>query len=140
MVARPDIEHIVRRSTVPWRTADDHLTECGKAVADYPSITYDEYLRKRQAYGQRRTALTTCMTCDDVSTRWKDWATDPLDAIRREVLGMRRNEDSFRKELWAIAALIDTHRDEFDGYLKGLDQTTDLGARRRAKRTNAHPH
>lgn len=136
MIDKPVVEHIVRRSTLPWRPPNDRLTECGKSSADYPSMTHQEFLTKLRLHGQQRASMTSCMTCWNVTTRYRDWNVDPIDAIRREILGTRRDEDTFRKELWAIAALIDAHRDEFDGYLTGLAQTADLAARRRAKRAS----
>lgn len=134
MPPKPVIEHLIRRATVPWRAVEDHLTECGKNAADFPSITYDQFARKLRQQGQQRAAMSTCMTCWNAADRWKTWAVDPVDAVRREVLGLRDNVELFRRELWAIAALVQAHRDEFDGYLTGLNETTDLASRRRAKR------
>lgn len=138
MVDKPVIEHVIRRASLPWRPANDQLTECGKSARDYTSITYDVFTRKVRIQGQQRASMSTCMTCWNTATRYQTWAVDPVDAIRREVYGMRGDSDTFRRELWAIAALIDAHRDEFDNYLTGLSQTTDLATRRRAKRLTGH--
>lgn len=134
MPTKPTIEHVIRRTTLPWRSADDQLTECGKSSTDYISITYEDFTRKVRSQGQQRASMSTCMTCWNTATRYEPWSIDPVDAIRREVYGMRGDTETLRHELWAIAALIDAHRTEFDDYLTGLQQTTDLAARRRAKR------
>lgn len=135
VVEKPVVEHIVRAASLPWRPADDRLTECGKSSAGYPSITREEFDKKLRLQGQQRAAMSTCMTCWNTATRWKSWAVDPVDAMSRECYGMRGDRDQLRKELWALAELVDRHREEFDGFLHGLEQTADLAARRRAKAT-----
>lgn len=134
MAGQSTREHIIRRATLPWRPPETQLTECGKLADRYPSITFDAFTTKVRGQGQTRAAMSTCMTCWNTATRYQPWAVDPVDALRRELHGMRTDTDALRHELWAIAAIIDAHRDEFDGYLHGLQQTTDLTARRLAKR------
>lgn len=142
MPTKPTIEHVIRRATLPWRPIDDQLTECGKPAADHAAITFDQFIRKVRTEGKSRASMSTCMTCWHTATRYQPWTTDPVDALRREVHGPRANNDTLRHELWAIAALIDVHRHEFDDYLTGLQHTTDLAAhrdaRRRAKRPTGH--
>jgi hypothetical protein len=134
MVDKPVIEHVIRRASLPWRPTHDDLTECGKPARNHTSITFDQFTRKLRIEGTQRAALSTCMTCWNTATRYQPWATDPVDAIRREVNGMRTDTATFRHELWAIAAIVDAHRDEFDAYLTGLTHTADLTAHRQAKR------
>jgi hypothetical protein len=135
MVDKPIIEHVTRRASMPWRHADTHLTECGKPVRDHQSITFDDFTRKVRVQGRLRASMSTCMTCWQTATRYQPWNVDPVDAIRREVHGMRGDSDAFRHELWALATLVEAHRAEFDDYITGLRHTTDLASRRRAKRT-----
>lgn len=131
-------EHVIRRSSLPWRPPEDHLTECGRLARDHAAITYDEFTRKLRTQGQQRAAMSTCMTCWNTANRYESWAVDPVDAIRREILGQRGDTDTFRRELRALAALVEAHPDEFTGYLDGLQQTADLAARRLAKRQTGH--
>lgn len=136
MVDKPEVEHIIRAASLPWRPPQQHLTECGRPVAGYPSISLEDFKRKLSVLGKQRCSMTTCITCWNTATRYQPWTVDPVDAIRREVYGMRGDDERFRKELWALAALVVAHRDEFDDYLAGLDKTTDLTRRRRDKRAS----
>jgi hypothetical protein len=122
----------VRRPPLPWR--DDKLTECGLAVVGRPTISRDEFVARVKQQGKQRSAMTTCMTCWHTAARWPTWDQDPVQAIARETYQGRRGDDHFRDELRAIAALIEAHRDEFDGYLHGLTQTVALDDRRAARR------
>lgn len=126
------VEHVIRVASFPWRPPEDQLTECGQVAASHTSLTRDEMRTKVKVQGIQRAALSTCMTCLTVAARSKTWEEDPVAAVRRIVHAGR--DDQFRAELWAIAALIDRHRDEFQGYLDGLAQTTDLTQRRQAKK------
>lgn len=134
MVEKPDPEHVVRGNSFPWRPPEDGLTECGLEVTGRKVITKDELVQKERVQGKTRAAMTTCITCAQTATRYRSWDQDPVDAVRREVLGMRRHEQRFKRELWALAALAAAHPEQFQGFLSGLEQTTDLVARRRAKR------
>jgi hypothetical protein len=128
-------QHVIR-PVLPWRPPDV-LTECGRKVDDLQHvITRQAYLAKVRKLGTRRAMLTTCLTCSDTAERWSDWATNPADVIRRET-GYGRDDTPLRRELLAIAALIEEHRAEFDDYLAGLDQATDLAAVRQARRRRA---
>jgi hypothetical protein len=73
----------------------------------------------------------------DVERRWD---TNPVRVIAREAvragLGDRQPSNQpeasrFGNELRAIAALIDAHRDEFDGYVAGLEATVSITNHRR---------
>lgn len=122
-----DLDH-VRRPDLPWRTAT--LTECGRTSAGVPTISRAEFVARFKREGQQRSALTTCMTCWETARRWPDWTTDPTAAIAREVAGATYSNDArhdqIRAELRAIAAVVEAHRDEFDGFLAGLAETTSL--------------
>lgn len=125
----------VRRPDFPWR--DGQRTECGKSAIDVASVIDRAELHRRVARdGIQRTAYAVCMTCLDASRRWKDWAGDPVDVMAREFYGGRRDE-RLRDELRAIAALVEAHRDEFDGYMTGLSETVSLDAARRARAASA---
>lgn len=128
------LEHIFRAASVPWRAPQDGLTECGREVGTLPTITRDQFIAKLRTQGKQRAAFTTCMVCWETTTRYKLWSEDPLDAIRREVYGMRGDDKRFGFELHAIEMLINNHREEFDGYVQGLQETVNLADRRRARR------
>lgn len=98
MPDRPTLEHVIRRSSLPWRPLEDHLTECGKLATQYPSITYEAFTSKVRTQGQLRSSLSTCMTCWNTADRYQPWAIDPIDALRREILGMRGDTDTLRRE------------------------------------------
>lgn len=131
------LEHVARPN-LPWR--DDTLTECGKTTDGRVVITREQLLAKIRKQGQARAALSTCMTCTQTATRWQDWATAPSDVMRRNVPSWwgasQRHPIAVRMdaELRAIAALIEAHREEFDGFLAGLEDAADLGARRQRRR------
>jgi hypothetical protein len=135
VVEKPNPEHVVRSASLPWRAADDGLTECGLSVPGRKVITLEEVRTKIRVQGKIRAAMTTCMTCAQTATRYRPWAEDPVDAMHREVLGRRGDGERFKRELWALAALVEAHPEEFHGFLDGLDQTADLAARRRAKQS-----
>jgi hypothetical protein len=121
----------VRRPDLPWRVAT--LTECGKPILDVAAhISRAELLARIKRDGVQRAAYSTCMVCLETSHRWPEWASDPVQALAREFYGQR--EPTMLNELRALAALVESHRDEFDGYLVGLGETVSLDERRRARR------
>lgn len=123
----------VRRPDLPWRIST--LTECGRPVKDVGKcIERDELLARLKKYGKQRTGLLTCMTCWRTSADWKTFADDPVQAMYREVYGGMSRNTGLAAELRAIAALVEKYRDEFDGYLAGLEETVSLQERRLAKR------
>jgi hypothetical protein len=128
------LDHVAR-PVLPWR--DEVLTECGlPEEPDRRIITRDAFRAKVSREGQQRSAMTTCMTCWHTAQRWEDWTMCPADAMRRELMNFkgRTKNDRLNAELRAIAALIAAHRDEFDAYLAGLADTTDLSVIRQARR------
>jgi hypothetical protein len=129
--------HHVQRPVPPWREIT--LTECGLDLAGRPAMSRDEFLTLVQRLGHQRASMQTCMTCWSTVRRWPEWEVDPVKSIGREVsthqnIAREGNHPSFRDELYAIAALIAAHRDEFDGYLDGLSQSTSLDAARKRRR------
>lgn len=151
------VDHLPR-TPLPWRTAADR-TECGKPISDFePSriISVATLERRIQDMGKQRAAFTACMTCMSTADRWRnrEGRSGPIEGIVREFEGLqwasppprdptaRRGEEAARTwarkqraiaELEAIAALVTAHRDEFDGYLAGLADTTSLAAARRKR-------
>jgi hypothetical protein len=129
------VDHVIRPN-LPWRV--EALTECGKPVADVrAAITRDQAVKKVKDQGQQRAAMSTCMTCWSTAERHRDWAAAPAEVMAREVKGVTwyapGQSDQINRELRAIAAIVDAHRDEFDAYLAGLDETVSMD-RLRAKR------
>lgn len=131
-----DLDHIAR-TELPWRTATPR-TECG--LTDTSALSADEFEAKALRQGQRRTALTTCMTClDRVRVRGRSGRRiGPFEVLAREVDRVRRSRgtherDALELELTAISALIGAHRDEFDALVTGLGQTTSLDERRQRR-------
>ena len=122
------VDHIVR-TPLPWR-AEGAVTECGYDATKVPTITRDEFKARIKDLGQQRTAMLTCMTCSDTARRWGTWDDDPRLAVGREIeweRGSAYYRDSkrgtqLRDELVAIAALIEAHRDEFDGSVTEIQQ------------------
>lgn len=127
------VDHILRPS-LPWRvTSDGAITECGYDAAKVTTLTRAEFFQRVADYGKQRTAMLTCMTCADTARRWGTWDDDPRLAVQREIEWERgaaywrgREDRGFRlkDELTAIAALIETYRDEFDAAV------TEIGSRR----------
>ncbi len=130
------VDHIARPS-LPWRA--ESRTECGREAGDVASlISRDAAVRKVKDQGQQRAAMSTCMTCWSTADRYADWATSPGDVMAREVpLGYRwrrsQGEPLIDRELRAVAALVAAHRDEFDGYLAGLESAPTLTAARQRR-------
>jgi hypothetical protein len=149
------IEHAVRPQP-PWRTTA-LLTECGRPVDSVTVITRDQLIAKVKRQGQQRAAFTTCMVCWHKCRHNHAWDVDPVGCLMREAaryehasrlriyFGGNELRDAaesqraadasrFRDELFAIAALIEAHRPEFDGYCEGLAATGNLTERRTARR------
>jgi hypothetical protein len=145
-MTRETMDHIERPS-LPWRT--ETRTECGRERADVESVlTRDEAMRKIKDQGQQRAALSTCMTCMTTASRYVEWASSPADVMAREVRGYSPHGEPppgielLNRELRAVAALVEAHRDEFDGCIEGLvaavpiDTLRRLRSQRVAKATN----
>ncbi|SHP53535.1 Uncharacterised protein [Mycobacteroides abscessus subsp. abscessus] len=135
-------DHVIR-AQLPWRT--DELTECGRELNDVASyITRDQLIARVKEHGQQRTAFTVCMTCwSTASSHRYDWNSDPIATIAREAsrcggsyghASPSPERAHLVAELRAITALIDAHRDEFDGYITGLAATVSLSTAKRSRR------
>lgn len=129
-------DHIIR-ADLPWRKAD--LTECGRKIETVKGVTtMADVLDRVKRLGKQRTAFTVCMTCYSTGYNYQSWEQDPLDVMRRHCVRYGRDAGAdnarLRDELRAIAALVEAHRDEFDGYIQGLAETVDLASRRRRAR------
>jgi hypothetical protein len=121
----------VLRPDLPWRR--QQLTECGRPINDVTKvIDRGELTRMIRIDGIQRTSYGVCMTCLETAQRWPTWAADPVAAMSREV-GPSRQNPVVLAELRAIAALVEAHREEFDDYLSGLDQTVSLDRARSDK-------
>jgi len=124
------VDHILR-PLLPWRSADAAITECGYNTSKVKTMTREEYFQRVRDMGQQRAALFTCMTCADTARRWGTWDDDPGRALDREIswecggpYWHNRNDRGFRlrDELLAIAALIESHREEFDALVSAGGQ------------------
>lgn len=155
------VDHITR-AVLPWRMSAD-LTECGKAAADYVGrlVTREQAAARIKAIGQKRAAFSLCMTCADTSDRHRnkrDLTTDLVHVVARATSsvdhagppytdrspsGQWLERQRLAAELEAIAALVEAHREEFDGYLSGREQTVSLADHRRragARRVGGHDY
>lgn len=132
-----NIDHI-ERPMVPWRRSE-RLTECGLTAENHPTISREEFLKRVRDMGQERSAMVTCMTCWHTARRWPSWEEDPVQAVVREAHRWRAQDDRevFRRELQAIAMLVEAHRDEFDAAVAGLESTVSLAELRAKKRRTA---
>lgn len=136
------IEH-VRRSDLPWRIVG--LTECGHPIESVSVVLSHEDLQaKVKQQGKQRAQITTCQTCWSTCQRWwADWDRDPCEVLsrytnptwgRKADTPVGQQSILIRKDLAAIALLIENHRDEFEELIVSLDSTTDLAERRQARR------
>ena len=134
-----ELEHVARPN-LPWRT--DRFTLCGEDGGHVSSLLSLADLDARiQRDGNASTAAITCRTCWD-GRETALWESNPIGVIAREAVraGIGSREPSARpearrfvNELRAIAALIEAHHGEFDGYRTALDATTNLTDHRRRK-------
>jgi hypothetical protein len=131
------VDH-VQRAKLPWRDVD--LTECGLPVEDHPVITRDTFAARIREWGKERTRYTVCMTCATTAPHYSAWETDPVSVMKREAercgwypRAQDVGRDLFTRELRAMAALIEAHREEFDGYVQGLAETSSLATARKRK-------
>lgn len=127
------VDHIIRPS-LPWRfEGDPTITECGYDASKVKAVSRTEFFQRLKDLGRQRTAMLTCMTCSDTASRWGTWHDDPRLALEREITwerggGYRARTDRSQRlkdELVAIATLIETHREEFDGIMTANAQRRD---------------
>lgn len=117
----------IERPPLPWQTY--RLTECGHDIAEFAEVlSRDEAVRQHKAMGHQRFGLITCMSCIGTANRWTTWDEDPVQRMGREFYMGRAPKagDRFRRELLAIAALVDAHREEFDEMVEGLTEVGSL--------------
>ncbi len=130
------LDHILR-AQLPWRAAAS-ITECGRDVAT--ALRYEQFAKKLQLQGQKRAALTTCMTCwerPEAHERRQEFCNlsgDAVSAVYREIkrCGTWRptaRREELATEFRAIGTLVARHREEFDSLLKTVHIET-LRARR----------
>lgn len=135
------VDHILRPH-LPWRSADGGaITECGFDASKVKTLTRQEYVARFKELGRQRCAMLTCMTCSDAAARWGTWDDDPRTALEREIAwegaGRRWHEDRgqrLKDELIAIAALIETHREEFEATITANIQRRDWLEKKAARR------
>jgi hypothetical protein len=146
------VDHITR-AVLPWRTAAD-MTECGKDAVKFPGrlVTRDEASARIKKVGQKRAAFSLCMTCADTSDRHRnkhDITTDMVHVVARATGSVEHayppyvdrapsanwlERQRLAGELEAIAALVEAHREEFDGYLSSREQAVSLSDYRGQRR------
>lgn len=130
----------IARSSPPWRQPTH--TECGRQLNDTAKvISREEALALVKEHGQQRAAFLLCMTCCTTGDRYAGvtWEQSPSNVVARDgnASKWKTEPTEMDRELFAIAALVEAHRDEFDGYLADLDSTVSLTERRAAKRAAA---
>lgn len=110
-IARPDL---------PWREPEG-LTECGRPVAEFAEVmTRDEAIAKVKDLGKTRFAMVSCITCWQTASRHPHWEKSPSSVMARSIersgwrFGDSEERNLLDRELRAIAALIEAHREEFD--------------------------
>lgn len=121
---REPVDHILR-PLLPWRSRVGAVTECGLDASKVKTITRDDFARRRKELGLTRAAMMTCVTCSDTSQRWCSWDDDPRGALGREIEWERgrwgwnaeKRGETLKYELQAVAALIESHREEFDALI-----------------------
>lgn len=134
------VDHVLRPS-LPWRDASA-ITECGYDASKVKTLTREEFFQRVKDLGERRTAMTICMTCSDTAKRWCTWDVDPRLAMHREIAwergesywgnGRTDRGQLLRDELIAIAAIISAHRDEFDATILENEQRREWLAKKAA--------
>jgi len=135
-VSEEAIEHVVR-ARLPWRTVESK-TECGRDVDQARLITREDLLAKVRKQGQARAAMTTCMTCWETCQRHPGWEDSPSAVIARQATSWTwaRTPESAQvdRELWALAALVAAHQEEYAALLAAQSQNDELRQRRLQRR------
>jgi len=140
----------VRRHRLPWRADELTKTECGQKPAEFTRvIAHDELRALVKDIGKQRASMQLCMTCwgrMGWSGReyYQSWDENPESLLERELRPHGREETLIRRELRAIAALVEAHPDEFAALMRGLEEMVspeELAAKRAGKlyhRRQAH--
>lgn len=134
-MADEPLKHLLRPMP-PWVT--ETVTECGRGGNDVAAITTPEHVRAMiSRYGKQRTAFMVCMTCMDAYHGATSWESAPGEIVlrwleRSRYRTPRSGIESVTKYLYALAALVKAHEEEFRA-LVDSDGTTDLSARRKRR-------
>jgi len=126
----------VQREPLPWRRAEDVLTECGLPAASYTTLTLAQMQEKIHAQGKQRASLSSCMTCWTTMDRGYAYREEHpvFDAVGREVNRVRFHDpERLSREFRALALLAEAHREEFDAILRDMGEATDIRAARQKK-------
>ncbi len=128
------LDHIAR-AMVPWHDPATK-TECGSDIDDVASvITRDELVAKVNREGQQRALYSTCQTCLSTARNHPEWKQDPVAVMERHFTHMKWDTSpDRRREVLAIAALIENHRDEFHAIQRDLAAAGDLSSAREERR------
>lgn len=130
------VDHIIRPQ-LPWRQTGA-MTECGYDAAKVKAITREEFSQRLKDLGRQRTAMLTCMTCADTSSRWQTWEQDPRLALGREITwetgggyrGFTERGERLKDELLAVADLIAADPDKFDALVAERQQRREWNERK----------
>lgn len=146
--AKQPVDHILR-PRLPWRSPHEApITECGYDATKVPTVTRATYFERLKALGQQRCALFICMTCADTARRWGTWDDDPRVALEREITwehggywtrSRTDRGERLRDELTAIAALIGSHREEFEAVLVAIAERRAWNERKDALKRRPKP-
>lgn len=140
------VDHILR-PTLPWRETAA-ITECGFDASKVKTLSRPEFFARLKDLGQQRTAMLTCMTCSQTASRWGTWDDDPRVAVQREIewergsVYWRARSDRgqrLKDELVAVAALIESHGEEFLGIIETNTKKQDWLERKAAHGRKAKP-
>lgn len=127
------VDHIAR-AVVPWHEPAT-MTECGRRVEDVASlVARDEVVARVKREGKQRVLYSTCQTCVSTVQNHETWHQNPVAVASRHFAALDwEATDQQKAEVLAIAALIEAHREEFDEFINGFGQTSDLASVRRQK-------
>ena len=128
------LAHIVR-GRLPWETGAER-TECGHDASEFARVATRDEVRARVAeIGKTRAVYEFCITCTETANRHPTWDHDPLAALGRLPGWYARDAraDLARRELRAVALLIQEHWDEYLSTLEQLEAVTTLQQRRRVR-------
>lgn len=140
-----EFEHVAR-IPLPWRQ-EPPTTECGLDGARFPGLSHQALLVKIKRLGKQRASLFVCVTCWNRTADHHtysalgiasavSWAESPSTILKREIehetrgWGRAAQPPLIDRELHALAALVEAHREEFAELMAGLEATTDLGRAR----------
>lgn len=131
------LTHIIR-PTPPW--ASPRWTHCGREITDVAKVgVLDHYMALRRRDGAQRAAYTFCVTCTQRATdgvwtatgnRLATWTTTPAQIVRE---WLTRPDHVEERTLYALATLVENHRNEFDALVTQAG-VSNLADRRRTRK------